>query len=331
MSKIAFDARWIGPHGIGRFAKELNSRLYFSHHFSSRSNPAGILSAFQLSNWANKSGADSLYSPGYIPPVGKSPPFSFTIHDLNHIDTPHNSSTSKRLFYELIIRPAIHRARRIMTVSEFSKSRIIEWSNCDDKIIHVVGNGVSEIFKSNVPPMQIDSPYFFCCSNRKGHKNEKRLIEAFSDSKLRNEFKLVFTGENDASTLSAISRYGLTGKVIFTGRVSEELLAAWYKGAIATVFPSLYEGFGLPVIESMACGTPVITSNTTSMPEIGGTAAFYIDPMEVESISTAMLKVASDNDLRISMKAKGLVQAKNFSWDRTAQLVREGLSGIHHE
>lgn len=327
-NSLGYDSRWVGQHGIGRFAAEIKNRLEFKHHFNGTGSPTGPLSSIHLGRWLETCGAKALYSPGYIPPIGTRLPFIFTIHDLNHLDVPHNSSLSKKLYYHLIIRPAIDRAYRVLTVSEYSKKRILEWANCDEQKIQVVGNGISESFYSDSAPTTLGYNYIFCCSNRKGHKNEQRLIQAFAHSHLGKDIKLVITGDIDASLQAAIHKYKLHNKVYFTGKVSEDKLAALYKGALATVFPSIYEGFGLPVIESMACGTPVIASNTTSLPEVGGQAAYYFDPFDVESISSAMLKIANDEELRKSMRANGFVQAKNYSWEKTAKSVSEALDGI---
>lgn len=327
-SHIAFDSRWIGPHGIGRFATEVQDRLNFTKLFDGAGNPASFASSVRLGRWLAGSGAKALYSPGYIPPSGSRLPFVFTIHDLNHIDVEHNSSVLKRLYYQIIIRPAVHRAEQVLTVSEFSRGRIVEWADCDPDRVTVVGNGVSDIFHAQVVPMQPGYAYFFCCSNRKGHKNEKRLVQAFKLSGLHRDCKLVFTGNADIDLQQLIAREDLQDRVLFTGRLSEIELASWYRGAIATVFPSLYEGFGLPVAESMACGTPVITSEVSSMPEVGGDAALYVDPHDSDSISMAMLAVAGDTELSKQLCARGLVQAQNFTWDRTAGLVSTALARL---
>ncbi|MFH6564792.1 glycosyltransferase family 4 protein [Pseudomonas kulmbachensis] len=328
MNNIAYDSRWNGQHGIGRFAIEVSNRLNFSHYLTSKNSPTQLFSEFRLSRWANKCGAKALYSPGYIPPHGSKLPFAFTIHDLNHLDVPYNSSFLKKVYYKSIIRPAIDKAYKILTVSEFSKSRIVEWSNCDERKVHVVGNGVSDFFFAANSPMTPGYQYFFCCSNRRGHKNEVRLLQAFANSKLGKDFKLVLSGDMDKITNDTIKSLNISDLIIFTGKVSEDMLAAWYKGAIATVFPSIYEGFGLPIIESMASGTPVIASNITSLPEVGGDAAYYFDPYELDSISDAMSKIAYDDSLKSKMREKGLEQARKFSWDKTAELVSKALDGI---
>lgn len=325
---IIFDSRWIGSHGIGRFAKEIADRLLFSNNCVSNRNPAGLFSAIELGLWATPKKGKALFSPSYIPPLFSSLPFSFTIHDLNHIDIEHNSSLLKRLFYRAVIRPAIKRAYRVLTVSEFSKKRIIDWSGCPPEKVKVVGNGVTTAFNDGVEPMKPGYSYIFCCSNRKGHKNEHRLLQAFQKSGLSNQLKLVFTGKPDDGTSNFIKELSLEASVVFTGQVSEEELASWYKGAIVTAFPSLYEGFGLPLIESMACGTPVIASNTTCLPEIGGDAGYYVDPLSVDSIAEGLKHVVGDEYLRNEMREKGLSRAKLFTWDRTANLVSDALKGM---
>lgn len=328
MKNIGYDSRWNGQHGIGRFAVEVSDRLNFSHHFINNTPPTKALSEFSLGRWANQSGAKAIYSPGYIPPCGTKIPFAFTIHDLNHIDVPHNSSLLKRAYYRIIIRPAIDRAYRVLTVSEFSRQRIIEWSGCNPEKVCVVGNGVSKAFSINTEKQIREYRYLFCCSNRKGHKNEYRLLHAFVESGLSNDLKLVFTGYPDNGLKALIQNLGLTEAVIFTGLISEADLSSWYRGAEATVFPSLYEGFGLPVIESMACGTPVIASNTTSLPEVGGNAGYYVDPLDIENIAQGIRRVTSDNNLRSQMCENGLIRARAFTWDRTASLVKKAIGGI---
>ena len=176
--------------------------------------------------------------------------------------------------------------------------------------------------------MEPGFPYIYCCSNRKGHKNEFRLLQAFKLTHFVNDLKLVFSGEPKEKADKKLNSMGLGGKVLYTGKISDEMMASWYRGAVATVFPSLYEGFGLPVIESMACGTPVIASNTTSLPEAGGDAAYYVDPMEPESIAEGIRRILHDEALLREMREKGLKRASLFTWDRTAKLVEDALIGM---
>jgi glycosyltransferase involved in cell wall biosynthesis len=325
---IIFDSRWIGNHGIGRFAQEISCRLNFTNLYTGKNNPVSFFSALELGLWATPKRGRAIYTPGYIPPLFSTLPFSFTIHDLNHIDIPHNSSLTKRIYYRRIILPAIKQAYRVLTVSEFSKKRIVDWSGCHPNKVKVVGNGVSSAFHGAVSPINPGYPYIFCCSNRKGHKNEARLLQAFKNSALNTQVKLVFTGFPDKAILDIIKKLHLDMSVTFTGRIPEGELAGWYKGAIATVFPSLYEGFGLPLIESMACGTPVIASNTTSLPEVGGDAGYYVDPLNIESIAEGLDHVVQNKFLQEEMRKKGFSRSKLFTWDRTAYLISDALKGM---
>lgn len=325
---IVFDSRWIGSNGIGRFAHEISNRINFLHKIDHKINPTSFISPLVIEHWLKSNNSLKFFSPGFIPPLSEKYKFVFTIHDLNHIDLPYNSSHIKKIFYSQVIRPAIHKAQFVFTVSEYSKARIVEWANCDaDKIINV-GNGVSNSFTTYSEPEKPGFPYIFCCSNRKRHKNEERLIRAYKHSNLFNDIKLVLTGNSSQEIEFLIQSLSLQGSVIFTGEVSEPKLAAWYRGAISTIFPSLYEGFGFPIIESMACGTPIITSKTTSMPEIAGDAALYVDPYNIDEISYAMLRITSDQELRSSLQQNGLIRAKQYTWDSTASIVKEYLSKI---
>jgi glycosyltransferase involved in cell wall biosynthesis len=124
-----------------------------------------------------------------------------------------------------------------------------------------------------------------------------------------------------------MERHNVTQLVHFTGLVPEEKLPSLYRGAEALVFPSLYEGFGLPLLEAMACGTPVVTANTTALPEVAGRAALLVDPTSVEQIAEAMKRIVSDTSLRQQLREKGLARAAQFSWDSTTARVHELLTG----
>jgi glycosyltransferase involved in cell wall biosynthesis len=151
-------------------------------------------------------------------------------------------------------------------------------------------------------------------------------VEAFARSGIVSAaVRLVFTGRSTAELAASISKHGLTDNVHFTGPVEESKFPSLYRGAAALLFPSLYEGFGLPIVEAMACGTPVITSNVTAMPEVAGDAALLVAPTSIAEIATAIQKVIADESLRAQLRAKGLVRAARFSWAKTVDTVREIL------
>jgi glycosyltransferase involved in cell wall biosynthesis len=171
------------------------------------------------------------------------------------------------------------------------------------------------------------SPYLLCVSNRKRHKNEFRVVEAFARAGLAAGIRLVFTGELTAELVDYIDRCRVTNRVDFVGLVPEEKFPSLYRGAEALIFLSLYEGFGLPVAEAMACGTPVVTANTTAMPEVAGDAALLVDPTSVEQIAEAMEQIVSDTSLRRQLREKGLARAAQLSWATTAARVDQVLAG----
>lgn len=329
-SRFLIDDRWFGDHGIGRFAREVNKRLAL-RLLGATGQPWSSLDPFRLSLAMLQLPHDAcVFSPGYNAPVFPFRPFLFTIHDLNHLDRTENSSFLKRLYYRLVIRRACRFAFRVLTVSEFSRQRIIDWAGLDAGQVVNVGNGVDACFNPQIIPHEFPYRYLLCVSSRKAHKNEARLLEAFSCAHIEADIHLVLTGQADEQMDQVCARLALVGRVHFIGQVSEAELPCWYRGAIALVFPSLYEGFGLPVIEAMACGTPVLTSNTTALPEIAGDAALLVDPVSVEEITTGIERLCHDSQLREQLCCKGLERAKRFSWDAVAGRVEAVLNTMEN-
>lgn len=329
MSMVKFDSRWIGEHGIGRFAREIDQRLNLPS-LNMSGNPSSPLEPLRLFLFMlfKMGKAKAVFSPGYNAPLFFFRPYIFTVHDLNHIDRPENSSVMKRLYYRLIMRRACIKAHRVLTVSEFSRNRIATWAGIDiDKVVNV-GNGVDESYHPHVTPWDPGYRYFLCVSNRKAHKNELRVLEAFSLSEIDTDIRLVFTGNENESTRLKIEALNLSERVIFSGRVPEENLPSLYTGSLALLFPSLYEGFGLPVIEAMACGIPVLTSNTTCLPEIAGDAAILVDPESVSEMVKGIRELFYNQKLRMQMRDKGFVQARKFSWDKTAEKVNSVITKL---
>lgn len=320
-----FDARWVGDHGIGRFASEVLSRLPRVRLLESSFKPTHPLDVLFLSVRMLIGGDEVSFSPGYNAPLLGLDRYVFTIHDLNHIDQPANSTLLKRLYYRLVMRPACRRAARILTVSEYSRSRIAEWAGINPSRIVNVGNGVSPLFSPHGEWFLPGYPYLLCMGNRKGHKNENRLLSAFAASRLDPRIRLAFSGSGSDELRLVAEQLGVTERLVFLGRIEEKMLPAVYRGALALLFPSLYEGFGLPLLEAMACGTPVVTSNVTSLPEVAGDAAILVDPTDVIAISQAIELVVQDQALRNELSRRGLERVKAYSWENVASRVRAVL------
>jgi glycosyltransferase involved in cell wall biosynthesis len=325
---IVADQRWIGDHGIGRFARHVLAGLDY-RPVPLGGHPAAPLDAWRLSRALRKlTGNDLFFSPGYNTPLSCPCPFIFTIHDLSHIFCPENSSPLVRLYYATIMKRACHRAAKILTVSEFTRGQIVDWSGVSAGKVFNVGCGVDAAYHPNGELYGLPFPYLLCVSNRKKHKNEFRIVEAFSKAAVELQLHLVFTGEPTRPLADRIERLGVASRVSFVGRVPEAKLPSLYRGATALVFPSLYEGFGLPVVEAMACGTPVLTANVAAMPETAGGAALFVDPTSVEQIADAIERIVSNTNLRERLRRDGLERARGFVWKNTARGVYEMLSGI---
>jgi glycosyltransferase involved in cell wall biosynthesis len=320
------DQRWIGDHGIGRFARHVLNGLDY-HRVRLESSPAGPLDSLLLARALKPlARRDLFFSPGYNTPLLCRAPVVFTIHDLTHIQCAETSTAHVQLYYAIVMRRACHRAVRILTVSEFTKKQIVDWSGVTPEKVVNVGNGVDPAYTPSGDSYGFPFPYLLSVSNRKPHKNELRIVEAFGKASLHSQTRLVFTGEPTRALSRSIERNQLRSRIEFVGSVPEARMPSLYRGATALIFPSLYEGFGLPIVEAMACGTPVVTSNVTAMPEVAGGAALLVDPRSAEQISSAIEQIENDPSLRQQLRQKGLGRVFSFSWTTTCAGVRQILS-----
>ena len=152
-------------------------------------------------------------------------------------------------------------------------------------------------------------------------------MQAFASAGLAADIRLVFTGKPTPELSACAERHGVTSSVQFLGPVPDSKMPSLYRGAHAVIFPSLYEGFGLPPLEAMASGIPVVTSNITAMPEVAGDAALLVDPTSVDQIADAMKRIVNDTSLRHQLRERGLIRAAKFPWVNTAAMVREVIVG----
>jgi len=326
-----FDQRWAGDHGIGRVTRMLDKHLRLSP-LAVSGNPASPWDPLMLFLTMLKLPKDAaVFSPGYNVPLFVARPYIFTIHDLNHIDRSENSSILKKVYYYFILCRACHKAFRVLTVSEFSRQRIISWARMSEDRVVNIGNGVDACYRPDVEPYSPGYKYLLCVGNRKEHKNEARVLEAFARAGIDPAILLIFTGNPSEKLMSLSRNFDVEERVEFLGRVPEEDLPGLYRGALALVFPSLYEGFGLPVVEAMACGTPVLTSNTTSLPEVAGDAALLVDPTSVSQITAGIERLCLEPELRRKLSEKGLQRIKLYSWDKVADKVKAVLDTMQGE
>ncbi|PWI34552.1 glycosyltransferase family 1 protein [Vibrio albus] len=331
-TNVVIDSSWKEFGGIGRFTEEISKRLILSRELLFSRTPASPIATLHnmFSSYLNTKSNEILFFTGYIPPLSCNNKYIVTLHDLNHLDIESNATLLKTIFYNTVIKSGCKRAYRVFTVSEFSKNRIIEWAKLKEDMVINIGNGVDEKFSPDVDAYNPGYKYILCVSNRKAHKNETRLIEAFSKASFDEDVKLAFSGNPNSELQHLIDELGVQEKVTFLGYVQEDELPSVYKGAVALAFPSLYEGFGLPVVEAMACGTPVLTSNVTSLPEVAGDAAYLVDPYSIDEIKDGLEVVVNDSSFREQAIEKGLRQASKFTWEAVVDRIQgqiEKLSG----
>lgn len=320
---VAFDERWIGMHGIGRFAAEVSYRCGFEP-LDVPGKPLSLLDPLRI--WRALSGrkVDHFFSPGYNPPLGKPCSFSFTIHDLMLLDLPQLRSAAKSGYFEWVVKPGIKNAAVVFTVSEYSRQRIIDWSGAPPDKVVCVGNGVDTHYSPEGTCWAHPRPYVLYVGNQRAHKNVEVLIDAFAASAARKGFDLLLSGTFSDSVAEKIRLNRLEQHVHALGMVAEASLPSLYRGAQALVMPSKYEGFGLPLVEAMACGTPVFASDRTAIPEVCAEAALYFDPDNLESMIDALDRL-TDEPLLCRLIEAGIARAAEFRWETVAQRVKSAI------
>jgi len=255
-----------------------------------------------------------------------------TIHDIGFEHYPDLYPWADKIYHRFAFQVIKFLADKIITVSNYSKKDIVDFYKINEKKIDVVYNGydsnkyrVQETNKEILKKYNISSDFILFIGRLEEKKNTPRLIEAFGEFKKRNpedKHQLVLVGKSGFGfdrVVQNIKKYNLEKDVVLPGWLSDDDLPLLLNSARAFVFPSLFEGFGIPVIEAMACGCPVICSNKTSLPEAAGEAALMFDPFKVEEIVSRLEQVLHNETVQESLRAKGLQQASNFSWNKCAR------------
>jgi glycosyltransferase involved in cell wall biosynthesis len=296
---------------------------------------------------AKKAGCHILHCTSNTSPVLTSIPLVVTLHDIIYMESSYlkilqGSGTNYQKFgnaYRRMFVPwVIKKSRKIITVSQFEKNRIGQFFGiAGDQRLETVYNGVSEHFKPVTDQAELrrvkekyhlPSHFFFFLGNTDPKKNTKGTLKAFSDflKQTGSDLHLVmldFEQYELESLLAEIGDAKLINRIILTGYVVNTDLPAIYCQCEVFLYPSLRESFGIPMLEAMACGAPVITSNTSSMPEVAGDAAMLVDPFNPEDITAAMIRIIGDKDLNAGLISKGFVQAAKFTWQAMARHVQD--------
>ncbi len=270
----------------------------------------------------------------YTAPLGCPVPVVVTVHDVSFLEHPEYFPPARALQLRLTVRQTIGFAARILTVSHFSRAAIARTYGIDPERITVVPNAGAPVFRpvkreaalAHVArTFGIPGPFILNVGDLQARKNQAGLVRAFADM-LRSSpglpHHLVFAGKeqyNASAVRRAAERSGFAERIHFTGFISDQDLLQLYNACEFFVFPSFYEGFGMPVLEAMACGRAVACSNTSAVPEVADAAALLFDPASTTEIARAMLDLAIDPELRARMERLGSRRAARFSWRRTAE------------
>jgi glycosyltransferase involved in cell wall biosynthesis len=359
---VCIDARMIGASGIGTYLQGLLGILQTRKEMpisvsllgDSAVLPKGpwsihemkvpiysIREQVQIPRAVDKTGAALLHSPHYNMPLLMTSRTVVTVHDLIHLKFPQFwPSVAARAYARFFFQHVVPKARRILTDSENTKKDLIEMCGIPENRITVIYLAVShERFRkadsatlAEFKRLGLPKDYLLYVGNLKEFKNVERLLEAYRQlrSIKKDAPAMVWVGRNFITGFD--HQLAQTSGITWLGEIRSELLPALYQNALAFLFPSLYEGFGLPPLEAMASGTPVLCSNRGSLPEVVGDAALLVNPESVEDMTMGIKKLVEDSGLRKAMSVKGLEQASRFSWqrmaDQTLNIYKECLAAM---
>lgn len=331
--RVGIDARKIEDFGIGRYIRGLlgglaeiggddqyvvfapvNARPLIPARFEHVLLDAPLYSArelFVVARAAERAKLDLLHAPHYVTPFTRLP-IVVTVHDLIHL---RHRNPLARLYARTMIGSTIRRSVRVLTVSEATKNDIVARFPRAASKMAVTPNGIDDVFRVSAP-VASHGHYFLFVGNDKPHKNVTSLIEALRIVReTRPDVSLVLAG-------GAFAQFHDREAVVCAGFVSNDELRSLYRNAVALVQPSNEEGFGLPALEAMASGIPVITSTAPALVEITGDAALHANAMSPRDLAAAMLGVVNDEALRAALSRRGIERSREFTWRRCAELTR---------
>lgn len=301
---------------------------------------------FKLPKIAKTYNCDILHCTSNTAPYTNNIPLITTLHDIIYMEGSvlkllmNRASLYQKfgnLYRRILVKKVVKNSRRLITVSHFEKKNITKFFKLKNEGVQAIHNGVNQSFTMKIDfehciraknKYQLPESYILHIANKDPRKNTKRVLLAFREflSKTTSNFKLLMLGCKDADLKMMLNEIGakeIYKHIILTGYIPDEDLPVIYYLSKLFLFPSLREGFGIPIIEAMACGVPVITSNTSSMPEVAGDAAHLIDPIKTQEICNGMIKILTDDGYKNKLIQKGLKRSKVFSWEKMAHQVLE--------
>jgi len=332
--------------GIGYYTANLVKcllRIDKENEYSLFSNGGGELRTHKRILWeqlhlpikTSLNRVDLLHSPGFSPPVLKPRKLICTVHDLIGMIFPQNLGTVSRFYWSKLLPFAVSKADVIIADSENTKRDIIKYLNVKPEDIKVIYLAVDNSFKvvsdrallrGVRKKYSIPSEFIFSVGTVEPRKNYDRLVVAFKSLKDKTSLphSMVIAGKRGWAydgVREQVDKLGMEEDIIFLDYVDDDDLVMLYNASSLFIMPSLYEGFGLPVLEAMACGVPVVASNVSSIPEVVKDAGILVDPYDTDSICDGMLKVLTDSELHETLRAKSIKRAEGFSWEKTARSV----------
>ena len=276
-----------------------------------------------------RAGVDLLHGPAFVGPLFSACPQVITIHDLSFLRYPQNFRAGNRLYLRTLTRLSVRRARRLIAVSESTGQDLMRYYGLPPSRIEVVPNGVDDRFRpwseAEIADFRakkgLPERFLLFVGTLEPRKNVAGLIQAYACLPQPRPPLMLVGGKGWLydEIFARVEALNLSDEVHFVGYVAAEDLPGWYNAALIFVYPSLYEGFGLPPLEAMACGAPVIAADTSSLPEVVGEAGLLVDPLDVEALAAAMNRLLTDRTLRDALRAAGPERAAAFSWQETAR------------
>jgi len=343
--------------GVGRYIYEVTQHLsqndqyeldYYYGHYSKRLLSLSSFSSLRSLKWLVSKNVrlkrfarklimfssrlwvpkyDLYWEPNFIPLQSiKSDKVITSIHDFSFLLYKEFHPKERIDYFEKYFFSNIYKSDMIICFSEFTKQEVLKRVDLPEEKIKVIYHGLDHdlfrVYTDCKTNLDLPEKFIFCVGSIEPRKNLLGLLQAFNslDVTIKEEYHLVLAGFKGWKNEEIMNMIKVNQENIhYLGYISDQELAKVYNLATLFVYPSFYEGFGLPVLEAMACGTPVVTSHVSSIPEVGGDAVVYCDPHEPEDIRKKMLKVLSDHDLQQEKRTKGLNRAKTFTWERSAK------------
>jgi glycosyltransferase involved in cell wall biosynthesis len=289
---------------------------------------------FELPRRTRKLGLDILHCTAAVAPVRSPVPTVITLHDVLGLEHPEWFTRALALHSKLVLAPAVRRAACVLVPSTYTRERVVERLQVEPERVRLVPLGIDERFSTGAPPaglrerLGLEGPFVLTVGTLQPRKNVEAALHAFERLVASgSEHRLAIVGGRgwrDEPLAELIRSSPAAERIVMTGRVSDDDLIGLYQAADVFVFPSRYEGFGLPPLEAMACGTPVISSNRTSLPELIGDAGVLVDPDDVDAIERELAELLASPERREQLVERGQRRAAEFTWRRCAELTANG-------